>query len=132
MPVNFSTLPVQLRVAVGLVLLQALAMVGLAALLFVKAFTDHPHSLAAALLGAGLALLAGAVLALCARGLAALNPSARSPIVVIEVCALPVSYSLGFQAGLIGIGAPILVVALAVLYLVFTPPVREVLDREIR
>jgi len=38
---------------------------------------------------------------------------------VLELLALPVSYSLGFQAGLMVYGAPILLSALAVLYLLF-------------
>ena len=50
---------------------------------------------------------------------------------MIELLALPVSYSLAFQANRVGYGAPILLSALAVIYLLFTPPVREVLDRRI-
>jgi hypothetical protein len=49
--------------------------------------------------------------------------------VVIELLALPVSYSLAIQAGRVGYGAPIMLSALAVIYLVFTPPVRAVFDR---
>jgi hypothetical protein len=49
--------------------------------------------------------------------------------VVIQLLALPVSYSLGFQAGRIWYGGPIMAIALAVLFLLFTPPVREALDR---
>jgi hypothetical protein len=41
-----------------------------------------------------------------------------------------VSYSLAFQANRVEYGGPIIVAALAVLYLLFTPPVRAVLDRE--
>lgn len=109
--------------------IEAVALFALAVLLLVKTITGHPHSLPAALLGVALALFGAALLAFCARGLADLRPSARSPVVVIELLALPVSYSLAFQAGLVAYGAPILLFALAVLYLMFTPPVREVLDR---
>jgi hypothetical protein len=130
LPNEDSTVPAQLRVAVALIGLEALGMVALALVLLVKSVTGHPHSLVGALLGVLMALLGAAVLALCARGLARLSPAARSPIIVLEVIALPVIYDLAFQAGLVGIGAPILVVALAVLYLIFTPPVREVLDRD--
>jgi hypothetical protein len=49
--------------------------------------------------------------------------------VVIQLLAIPVSYSLGFQAHRLGYGGPIFVVALAVLYLLFTPPARALLDR---
>ncbi len=122
--------PSQLRVAVLGVAAEALALLGLAVLLIVKALTGHPHSVPAALIDAALALFGAGVLALCARGLLALRVAARTPVVVLQVLALPVSYSLGFQAGRIGYGAPILIAALAVLYLLFTPPVRAVLDRD--
>jgi hypothetical protein len=130
-PVNFSTLPGQLRVAVVLIGIEALGMLALAMVLLVKTLTGHPHSVVGALLGVALALFGAGALVLCARGLAHLSPSARSPIVVIQLIALPVSYTLTFQAGLVGYGAPILLAALAVLYLIFTPPVRQVLDREL-
>jgi hypothetical protein len=65
------------------------------------------------------------------RNLVRLRPAARSPAVVIEALALPVSYSLAIQAGRVAYGAPIMLSALAVIYLLFTPPVREVLDRSI-
>jgi hypothetical protein len=122
--------PTQLKLAVGVTMLEALALLALSVLLAVKALTGHPHSVAGALLGAALALLCAVVLALCGRGLLALRPAARTPVVVLEVLALPVSYDLSFQAGRVGYGAPILVVALVVLYLLFTPPVRAVIDRE--
>ena len=70
------------------------------------------------------------MLGLCARGLLRLRPAARTPVVVLQVLAVPVSYSLAFQAGRVGYGGPIFVAALAMLYLLFTPPVRAVLDRE--
>ncbi len=70
------------------------------------------------------------MLVLCVRGLLHLRPAARTPVVVVEALALPVAYSLAFQANRVGYGGPILLTALAVLYLLFTPPVRTVLDRE--
>jgi hypothetical protein len=51
-------------------------------------------------------------------------------MVVLQLLALPVGYSLAFQAGRVGYGGPILVAALVVLYLLFTPPARAALDRE--
>ena len=123
--------PRQLLAAVAVVWLEALALTGLAALLAVKALTGHPHSLAGALWGAALALFGAVVLGFCARGLRALRPASRTPVVIIQVLALPVSYSLAFQAHRVGYGAPILVVAIVVLYLLFTPPVRDVLDRQV-
>jgi hypothetical protein len=124
-------MPSQLRAAVVGVWLEVVALLGLAVLLVVKTLTGHPHSVAGALFGALFALLGAAVLGLCARGLRALRPAGRTPVVMIQLLALPVSYSLAFQAHLVGYGAPILIVALVVLYLLFTPPVRAVLDRQV-
>ncbi len=126
-----DTIPVQLRAAAALVAAQSLALVVVAALLVAKTIADHPDSVGRALLGAAMSVLGALVLIACARGLLAGRPAARTPVVVFELLALPVSYSLGFQAGLMGYGAPIMVSALAVLYLVFTPAARAELDREL-
>ncbi len=49
---------------------------------------------------------------------------------MIELLALPVSYTLTFSAHRPGYGAPILISALVVLYLLFTPAARAALDRD--
>jgi hypothetical protein len=121
--------PTPLRIAVVLILLQAATLVAIAAIVVVKTVTGHPDNVARALLDALLALCGAAVLAGCARGLSHLRPAARAPVVVIELLTTVVSFSLGFQAGLIQYGGPLLLSAVAVLYLLFTPPVRDVLDR---
>jgi hypothetical protein len=111
--------------------LEALALVGIAAFYLVDTAFGSPHSVAGALLGAALALFGAGVLMLGARGLQRLRPAARTPVVVLQLLALPVSYSLAFQAGLPAVGGPILVAALAVIYLLFTPPARAALDRDL-
>lgn len=121
--------PTQLRAATVLIGLESLGLVVAAGILLVKIVIGHPESLARALLEVAFALLGAAMLGLGARGLLHLRPSARTPVIVLQLLALPVGYSLAFQAGLVAYGGPILVVALAVLYLLFTPPVREVMDR---
>jgi hypothetical protein len=118
-------------VAVGIVLLEALALVGAAAVLIAKTLTGHPHDVSGALLLAALCLGGTLLLGLAARGVYHLRPPARTPVVVVQILALPVSYSLAFQAHRVGYGAPILVAAVTVLYLLFTPPARAALDREI-
>jgi hypothetical protein len=122
--------PAQVRVASALVALEALALAAAAVILVAKTAAGGADSLARALLTAALAGFAAAVLALCARGLLRLRPAARTPVVVLQLLAIPVSYSLAFQAGRVGYGGPILVTALVVLYLLFTPPARAVLDRQ--
>ena len=120
--------PRALRAAVRIVWLESVALVAAAVLLLVKAATGHPDSVGRAVFGAALALFGAAVLAVGARGLAAARPAARTPVVMLQLLALPVGFSLGLQAGRIGYGGPILLAALAVLYLLFTPPVRAALD----
>ena len=85
----------------------------------------------AALAIVAFALGGAALLGFCARGLSRLRVSARTPVVLVQLLALPVGYSLGFQAGRLAVAAPILAVALAVLVLLFTPTARAALDREL-
>jgi hypothetical protein len=117
------------RAAAAVVGVESLALLATAVLLVIKTVVGHPNSIGRALLGAGLALIGAGALAIGARGLHRLQPAARTPVVVLQILALPVSYSLAFQAGRVGYGGPILVAALAVLYLLFTPPARAALDR---
>jgi len=77
----------------------------------------------------GFALLAAAILLLCARGLMHLTPAARSPVILLQLLAVPVAFSLGFQAGRLLIAGPILLCSVAVLVLLLTPSARRALDR---
>ena len=123
--------PRPLVLACGVLALQALALVAAAAIVLIKAATQESSDVTGAVLLGGIALAGAVALGLCARGLLRMRPAARTPVVVIELLALPVSYTLAFQADRLGYGAPILLSALAVIYLLFTPPVREVLDRPV-
>ena len=126
-----SVVPGPIRAACAILGLEALALLATAGFLVFDTIVGTPHSVAGALLGALFAVGGAAVIALGARGLLRLRPVARTPVVVLQLLALPVAYSLAFQAGLVGYGGPILVAALSVLYLLFTPPARAVLDREL-
>jgi hypothetical protein len=123
--------PGPLRAAVVLILLESLGLIGAAGVLVAKTVTGRPADIGRALLGAALALVGAALLAFGARALLRLRPAARSPVVVVQLLALPVSYSLWFQAGRTGYGAPIMLAAVAVLFLLFTPPARRALDRDL-
>lgn len=126
-----AVVPGPLRVAAVLVALESLALVAAAAVLVVKTVAGKPDDVWRALLGAALALAGAAALGFAARALLRLRPAARSPVVVVQLLALPVSYSLWFQAGRADYGAPIMLAAVAVLFLLFTPPARAALDRDI-
>jgi membrane associated rhomboid family serine protease len=128
--VDVEDVPKPLRIACAILALEALGLLGVTGFLVFSTLTGHPGSVARALLGAAFALLGAIALAAGARSLLRLNPAARTPIVVIQLLAVPVSYSLAFQAGRVGYGGPIFVAALSVIYLLFTPPVRAALDRE--
>lgn len=124
--------PGQVRAAVAIVALQALALLGAALILIGKTIVGDPDSLGRALSDTGLALAGAALLGVGARGLHRLSQAARTPVLVLEMLAIPVSYSLAFQADRVGYGGPILLAAVAVIYLLFTPSARAALDRDPR
>jgi hypothetical protein len=115
----------ELRIAAVLVLVQAASLAVLAVVLAVKALTGHPHNLGGALGIAGFALLGVVILGLCGRGLQRGLRTSVSPVIVIEVPAAAVGFSLGIQAGRPGYGLPILFSALAALALLFSPGARR-------
>lgn len=121
--------PTGVRAAAAVVLLEAVALTGVAVMLLVLAFIHTTTRLWAAVAIVAFALLGAAVLALCARGLLRLRPSARSPVILVQLLALPIGYSLGIQAGRALVGVPILIAAIAVLVLLMTPSSRQALDR---
>jgi hypothetical protein len=82
-----------------------------------------PFDRTATLLEAGLAVLAGVLVLLVARGLSEVRGWARSPAVVVQLLALPVGY--GLVQGEVWVAAvPVLGLALAVLYHLFTAEAR--------
>jgi hypothetical protein len=82
-----------------------------------------PFDRTATLLEAGLAVLAGALVLLVARGLGDVRGWARSPAVVLQLLALPVGY--GLVQGRVWLAAvPVLLLAGSVLYLLMTTEAR--------
>ncbi len=129
-PATPHQVPRALTAACAILGLQALGLLGAAGVLVGEAVSENHGSLARSLLGAAFGVGAAAVLALCARGLLRLRPAARTPVVVLQLLTLPIGYTIAFDNNNAAAGGPILLAALAVLYLLFTPPVRAVLDRE--
>ena len=116
--------PTTVRLAALVAAVEGAALSGVGAFYAVKTLLDRPDSYARAGLGALMALAGGALLLLLARALLRIRGWARSPVVVLQILALPVGWSLGVQAGLIGYGGPILLLAVAELVLLFTPEAR--------
>lgn len=123
------TVPKEIRNATIVIYLEAVGLLAAAGVLIDKIITGHPNSLGRALLDAAFPIAGALVLVLGARGIGRLRPAARTPVVLIQLLALPVAFDMAFQAGLVAIGGPILVVALTVLYLLFSPAARIALDR---
>jgi hypothetical protein len=117
------------RAAATLTAIEAGALLITALILVVLTFTHTTTKLWAALSIVGFALLGAAILALGSRGLVHLRPSARTPVLLIQLLTLPVSYSLGVQSGRWLIGLPMLLCAVSVIVLLFTPSARMALDR---
>ena len=122
-------MPNEIRNATYVIYVQALGLLVAAGVLISKIFTGHPNSLGRAWLDVAFPIAGALVLVLGARGIGHLRSGARTPIVLIELLALPVAFDMAFQAGLYGYGIPILVLALTVLYLLFRPASNEALER---
>lgn len=122
--------PGTLRAACLVVLVEAVALAGVAVLVLVQTSTSTAQDTLGSVLQAVLALAAAALLVALARALGRLRPGARTPLLVLQLLALPVAYSLWFQGdGHPQYGAPIAVLALLTIFLLFAPPSREALDR---
>ena len=82
-----------------------------------------PFDRTATLLEAAMAVLAGGLVLLVARGLGDVRGWARSPAVVVQLLALPVGY--GLVQGRVWVAAvPVLLLAASVLYLLLTAEAR--------
>lgn len=115
----------ELRVAIALAAVQAAALVVLALVLVVQTIVGDPSSIGGALISAVMVLITAGAVALCARGLHLGRRAAVSPLVVGELIAVAVGYTVGISAGRLGYGLPVLLSAVAVLVLLFTPGARR-------
>lgn len=113
--------PSTVRAAALVVVIEGVALVATGIVYAVVSWRGRPESLAGAELAAAMALAAGVTLLGLARALRRLRGWSRSPVVVLELVALPVGFSLAFQAHLPQYGLPILALAAGVLGLLATP-----------
>ena len=118
--------------AAALVAVEGAALLVLAVVNVVLTALDDAGSVPLALAGALLLAIFGAALLLLARALRALRPPARSPVVAVQIVALPVGWTLASTNGRPEIGVPVLVLAVAVLVLLFaTAEARDALARNL-
>jgi len=119
--------PSALVALVALVAGQGIGLVGLAVFFLVELMVASPTSTARAVVAALLTLLAALGLLAVARGLWHGRRWARAPALVAQLLALPVAVGL-VQGGRWYVGVPLILWALGVVALLFTPAVGEVLE----
>jgi hypothetical protein len=118
--------------AAVLVAVEGAALLVLAVVNVVLTALDDAGSVPLALAGALLLAIFGGALLLLARALRALKPAARSPVVAVQIVALPVGWTLTSTNGRPEIGVPVLLLAIAVLVLLFaTADARDALARNL-
>jgi hypothetical protein len=118
--------------AAALVAVEGAALLVLAVVNVVLTALDDAGDVPLALAGALLLAIFGGALLLLARALRALKPPARSPVVAVQIVALPVGWTLASTNSRPEIGVPVLVLAIAVLVLLFaTAEARDALARDL-
>lgn len=117
-----------LRLVAVLVGLEGCLLGAIAGFYVVEVVVGSPSDVVAALVSAGLALVAGVGLLLVARGLAAGRRWSRAPALVTNLILLPVAIGL-FQGGRWYVGAPLLAVAGPVVALLFSRGVSDALEQ---
>jgi hypothetical protein len=124
--------PGPVRAAAGLVTLEGVALVVFAVVSVVLTALDDAGSVSLALGGALLLAIFGAALFWLAGKLRQIKPPARSPVVAVQIVALPIGWTLATDNGRPEIGIPVLVVAVAVVALLFaTAEARDSLARDL-
>jgi hypothetical protein len=119
-----SPRPSAVRVAAALVAVEGAALALIGPAYGVAGLVGDPFDRTATLLEAAMALTAGVLLLLVARGLSRTAGWARSPAVVAQLLALPVGVGL-VQGRVYWAAVPVLALAVAVLYALATPSARE-------
>ncbi len=129
MKLRLGAIAVEIRLAAAVVVAQAAGLLAGAVFVAVQTVLGRADDVGRALSDAGFALGGAVLLAALARAAIGLVAAARTPLMVLEVLALPIGYSLAFPSGRPGWGAVVLVSALAVLGLLLTPAARAQLQR---
>jgi drug/metabolite transporter (DMT)-like permease len=124
--------PRPVAAAAALVSVEGVALLVFAVVSVILTALDDAGSIPLALGGALLLAVFGAVLFFLARKLRELKPPARSPVVAVQIVALPIGWTLANDNGRPEIGLPILAVAVAIIALLFaTAAARDSLARDL-
>lgn len=121
----------QLALAALLVGLEGIVALGYGIVWGYLSLTGDPLDQTASLTGAVFVVLAGLLLVRMAVGLWNIDVWPRVPTIVIQLALVPVSWSIAFTLGNAAVGVPALIVAIALLVLLFSKPVREGYNRDV-
>ncbi|MGI8625900.1 MAG: hypothetical protein ACR2J5_04910 [Geodermatophilaceae bacterium] len=114
--------PSEVRRAAAIVALEGVAVLALGPILLVGGILlGRPDSLSRAWAEVVLAIAAGTLILFLARALSKAAGWSRAPVLVIQILAMPVGYSLAFPSEQPLYGIPVLAAGATVLYLLFTP-----------
>ena len=121
--------PRSVRLAALLVAVEGAALLVLAVVELAQVLVSDATSVGLAVGTAAMAAAAGALLLWLARAMVRLRRAARSPVVVVQLIALPIGYNLIDPSGRPELGVPVLLLAVATLALLGTADARAALDR---
>lgn len=121
----------QLTVAALLVGLEGIVALGYGVVWGYLSLTGDPLDETASLMGAVFVVLAGALLVRMALALWSVEVWPRVPTIVIQLALVPVSWSIAFTLGNTAVGVPLLAVAITLLVMLFSKPVREGYNRDV-
>lgn len=122
--------PAQLTAVAILVALEGLALVALGAWWGYEALYGAPTDQNLAIMLAAFVALAGALLIRMAMALIKLDVWPRAPLIVLNLPAIPIGFSVAFRAGNEAVGMAVIATAIAVIALLFSKPVKEAFGRE--
>ncbi|WP_153505669.1 hypothetical protein [Cumulibacter manganitolerans] len=121
----------QLMLAAVLVLAEGLVALGYAVAWGYLSLAGKPTDETASLMGAVFVALGGLLLVRMSVALWKVEVWPRVPTIVLQLILVPVGWSLAFTLGNVAVGLPVLVVAIALLVLLFSRPVREGYGRDV-
>ena len=121
----------ELALAALLVALEGLVALGYAITWGYLSLTGAPTDQTASLMGAVFVALGGMFLVRMAVALWKVEVWPRVPTIVLQLLLIPVGWSLAFTLGNTAVGVPLLVVAVGLVILLFSRPVRESYGRDV-